>query len=256
MRVGLWDRYGGSVESGWIRWLLERYEFPFEVVYPQTLDAGNLNTKFDVLIFPTEAIPARDGAAAAAPANVPQEYRGHLGSVTVARTVPQLKTFVEAGGTIIAIGSSTSVARHFGLPVSGTLDLPRSRFYVPGSILRVSVDTTNPLAFGLEPQADIFFDDSPAFTLGADAAGAGIRRVAWYETATPLRSGWAWGQGALLGKVAVVDAPLGKGRVLLFGPDVTFRAQSHGTFKFLFNGIYYGSTAPASSQALALSRSD
>ena len=256
MRVGLWDRYGGSVESGWLRWLLERYEFPFEVVYPRTLDAGNLNTKFDVLIFPTEAIPARDGAAAAAPANVPQEYRGHLGSVTVARTVPQLKAFVEAGGTIIAIGSSTSVARHFGLPVSGTLDLPRSRFYVPGSILRVSVDTTNPLAFGLEPQADIFFDDSPVFTLGADAAGAGIRRVAWYDTATPLRSGWAWGQGALKGKVAVVDAPLGKGRVLLFGPDVTFRAQSHGTFKFLFNGIYYGSTAPASSQALALSRSD
>jgi hypothetical protein len=256
MRVGLWDRYGGSVESGWIRWLLERYEFPFEVVYPQTLDAGNLNTKFDVLIFPTEAIPARDGAAVAAPANVPQEYRGHLGSVTVARTVPQLKAFVEAGGTIVAIGSSTSVARHFGLPVSSALDLPRSRFYVPGSILRVSVDTANPLAFGLEPQADIFFDDSPAFTLGADAAGAGIRRVAWYDTATPLRSGWAWGQGALKDKVAVVDAPVGKGRVLLFGPDVTFRAQSHGTFKFLFNGIYYGSTAPASSQALALSRSD
>jgi hypothetical protein len=256
VRVGLWDRYGGSVESGWIRWLLERYEFPFEVVYPQTLDAGGLNAKFDVLIFPTEAIPVRDGTPPAAPANVPAEYRSHLGTVTVSRTVPQLKAFVEAGGALIAIGSSTTVARHFGLPVSGAIDLPRGKFYVPGSILRVSVDNTNPVAFGLPPQADVFFDDSPVFALGAEAAGAGIRRVAWYDSATPLRSGWAWGQGALQGGVAVVDAPLGKGRVLLFGPEVTFRTQSHGTFKFLFNAIYYGSTAPASSQAFALSRRD
>ena len=257
VRIGLWDRYGGSVESGWIRWLLERYEFPFEVVYPQTLDAGDLKARFDVLIFPTEAIPVRDPAAPALPANVPDEYRSHLGSVTVARTVPQLKAFVEAGGTLIAIGSSTTVAKHFGLPVSGaTVDLPRSKFYVPGSILRASVDTTSPLAFGLEPEADVFFDDSPSFVLGADAAAAGVRRVAWYDTETPLRSGWAWGQASLKGAAAVVDAPLGRGRVLLFGPEITFRAQSHGTFKFLFNGIYYGSAAPASSQALALSRSD
>ena len=256
VRVGLWDRYGGSVESGWMRWLLERYEFPFEVVYPQTLDAGNLEAKFDVLIFPTEAIPARDAAAPAPPANLPPEYRSRLGSVTVARTVPTLKAFVEGGGTLIAIGSSTTVARHFGLPVSGAIDVPRSKFYVPGSILRVSVDTSSPLAFGLEPQADVLFDDSPAFALGAEAAGVGVRRVAWYDTETPLRSGWAWGQALLNGSAAVVDAPLGKGRVLLFGPEITFRAQSHGTFKFLFNGIYYGSAAPASSQALALSRSN
>jgi hypothetical protein len=256
VRIGLWDRYGGSVDSGWIRWLFERYEFPFEIVYPPTLDAGDLNAKFDVLIFPTEAIPVRDVDAPAAPANVPEEYRGRFGSVTVARTVPALKAFVEGGGTLIAIGSSTTVAKHFGLPVSGAIDLPRSKFYVPGSILRVSVDTANPLAFGLEPQADVFFDDSPVFALGAEAASAGVRRVAWYDSETPLRSGWAWGQAALKGGAAVVDAPLGKGRVLLFGPEITFRAQSHGTFKFLFNGIYYGSAAPLSSQALALSRND
>jgi hypothetical protein len=266
VRVGLWDRYGGSVESGWIRWLLERYEFPFEVVYPQALDAGSLNAKFDVLIFPTEAIPVRESAAPAAPAGVPAEYRDRLGAVTIARTVPQLKAFVEGGGTLIAIGTSTSIARHFGLPVSSALvergadgspqPLPRRTFYVPGSILRASVDNTHPLAFGLGPQADVFFDDSPAFALGAEAAGAGVRRVAWYDSATPLRSGWAWGQSYLRGSAAVIDAPLGRGRVLLFGPDIAFRAQSHGTFKFLFNGIYYGSEAPVSSQALALARKD
>src|SRR5207247_706566 len=187
---------------------------------------------FDVLIFPTDAIPARDRAAPAAPANVPAEYRARLGSITVARTVPQLKTFVEQGGTLVAIGSSTSVAQHFGLPVSSALveragdgstqPLPRSKFYVPGSVLRVSVDNTSPVAFGLESQADAFFDDSPAFALSANAAAAGVTRVAWYDAASPLRSGWAWGQSYLKGSVAVVDASLGKGRVLLFGPELTF----------------------------------
>jgi hypothetical protein len=86
---------------------------------------------------------------------------------------------------------------------------------------------------------DVFFDDSPAFTLGPNAIANGVSTVAWYESDSPLRSGWAWGQSYLKGSAAVVDAPLGKGRILLFGPEITFRAQSHGTFKFLFNGIYY-----------------
>src|SRR5258705_3636433 len=123
VRIGLWDRFGGSVESGWIRWLLERYEFPFDVVYPQTLDAGSLHAKFDVLIFPTDAIPERAGSEAQPPADLPDEYRGRTGSVTVARTIPQLSVFVEQGGTILAIGSSTSVAKHFSLPVPSILGL-------------------------------------------------------------------------------------------------------------------------------------
>src|SRR5206468_36048 len=57
VRIGLWDQYGGSMPSGWTRWLFEQYEFPFEVVYPRTLDAGGLNAKFDVLVFVTGAVP-------------------------------------------------------------------------------------------------------------------------------------------------------------------------------------------------------
>ena len=91
----------------------------------------------------------------------------------------------------------------------------------------------------------MFFDDSPVFTLGPNAAASGLTPVAWYDSDSPLRSGWAWGQSYLKGSVAIVDAPFGKGRVLLFGPEITFRAQSHGTFKFLFNGIYYAGLTSA-----------
>jgi hypothetical protein len=261
VRIGLWDRYGGSMPSGWVRLLLERNEFPFEVVYPPTLDAGNLRAKYDVLIFVDGGIPESDtrraggfggggggGGNTPAPESIPAEYRARIGNMTVAKTVPQIKTFLEQGGTVLSIGSSTTLASHLKLPIvdalventtTGSRALPQDKFYVPGSVLEVSVDPSHPLAYGMDTRADVFFDHSPVFKLLPDAALKGVKPVAWYASDKPLRSGWAWGQHYLQGGVAVAEATVGKGRLFLYGPEVTFRAQPHGTL-FFFNGIYYG----------------
>jgi hypothetical protein len=245
VRVALWDQYGGSSSSGWIRWILERFECPYEIVFAAGLDAGNLSRRYDVIVLPDEAVPGR-GADGGGVENVPAQYRGALGRMSWERTVPELKRFVEEGGTLLAIGGATGIAERLGVPVTSALTsgdstrqtLRPSEFYVPGSILRVAVDNTVPAAFGFFDEVDVFFDSSPAFRLGPRAREAGVRRVAWFASPAPLRSGWAWGQKYLDGAVAAVDAPLGKGRVLLFGPEIAYRAQSHGTFKFLFNGIH------------------
>jgi hypothetical protein len=253
VRIGLWDVYGGSMPSGWTRWLLEQFEFPFEVVFAKTLDAGNLSARYDVLLFVDGAIPSRDGGGnqPAAP-TIPAEFRDWLGSVTVSRTVPELRKFVDEGGTLLAIGSSTSIGRHFGLPIRNALTervngvdtpLPDEKFYVPGSILRARVDNTLPIAYGLDETIDLFFDHSEAFRLLPPAGSKGVKAVAWIDGPTPLRSGWAWGQQYLDQAVEIIDAPVGKGRVVLFGPEIVWRGQPHGTFKFLFNGIYFGSDA-------------
>ncbi len=256
MRVGLWDVYGGSMPSGWTRWLLEQFEFPFEVVYQKGLDAGSLASRFDVLIFVDGAFPAREAAGSQPPPErVPPEYRDRLGAVSDARTVPELRRFVEAGGTLIAIGSSTSLGRDLGLPVqsalvertsSGEMPLSADKFFVPGSILEARVDRSHPLAYGIGERVNVFFDHSESFRLGPGAAEKGVRAVAWFDSPAPLKSGWAWGQQYLDKTVQIVDAPVGKGRVLLFGPEIAWRAQPHGTFKFLFNGIYLGSGLQAS----------
>ncbi len=122
----------------------------------------------------------------------------------------------------------------------------REKLFIPGSILQVRVDNTNPLAYGVNEKLDVFFDNSPVFRLKPESALAGVKPVAWFDNDKPLRSGWAWGQKYLQDGVAIVDAPVGKGSLLLFGPEITFRAQPHGTFKFLFNGIYYGSAESVS----------
>jgi hypothetical protein len=260
-RIALYDQYGGSMPSGWTRWIFEQYEFPFEVVYPATLDAGNLNAKFEVLVFVDGGIPEREGSGGggfggAQPAadTIPAEFRPRLGRVTVAKTVPELRKFVENGGTVLTIGSSTALAYHLGLPVRNALveriangaerPLPREKFFIPGTILEARIDRSQPLAYGMDEKTLVMWDESPAFRLQPEAAVKGVRPVAWFDNATPLRSGWAWGQQYLDQAVAIVDAPLGKGRVVLFGPEVLWRAQPHGTFKMFFNGIYYPSATP------------
>ena len=100
-----------------------------------------------------------------------------------------------------------------------------------------SVNNALPIAHGVTTPVDVFFDNSPVFRLAPTAAMKGVKPVAWVDTPTPLRSGWAYGQGYLEGGVAGLDAAVGKGKLYLFGPEITFRAQPHGTFKFLFNGI-------------------
>jgi hypothetical protein len=87
-------------------------------------------------------------------------------------------------------------------------------------------------------RTDFFFDNSPVFKLGANAAAAGVRAFAQFDSPTPLHSGWAWGQKYLDGGVIAVEAKVGKGRVILYGPEILQRAQPHGTFKLLFNALY------------------
>jgi hypothetical protein len=257
-RIGLWDQYGGSMESGWTRWILEQFEFPFTRVYAPELDAGNLNAKYDVLVFVSGAIPAapsaagggggrggRGGAAGGPdPQSIPAEYRSQLGRVTADRTIPQIKSFVENGGTVIALSdSAANLAAHLRLPienhlVEGAEPLPRAKFFVPGSVLTAKVDTSHPLAAGMAERTDFFFDNSPVFKLGPGAAAAGVRAFVTFDSAAPLHSGWAWGQKYLEGGVAAVEARVGKGRVVLYGPEILQRAQPHGTFKLLFNALY------------------
>ena len=257
IRIGLYDRYGGVIPSGWDRWLFEHYEFPFEVVYPQTLDAGNLNSRFDVLVFPDDAFHRSEEEHAGsltnrqpAAADIPEQYRGWLGRITEEKTIPQIKKFIESGGSIVTVGTSTDIAELVGVPIGNYLvqmgpdgkpqPLPREKYYIPGSLVTVNVNNHDPLAYGTPEKVDVFFENSPVFKLDPDAALKQTSAVAWFDSPRPLHSGWAWGQQYLDGGTAIAEAKIGAGRVFILGPKVTFRAQPHATFKFLFNALYYG----------------
>jgi len=149
------------------------------------------------------------------------------------------------------IGSSTAMGELLGLPVKNYLTekgpdgrervLPREKFYIPGSLLKTTIDNTNPLAYGMPEQVDVFFDNSPVFRMEPNAELKKTSAVAWFSGTAPLDSGWAWGQQYLDGGTAVAEATVGEGKVFLLGPEVAFRSQPHATYKLLFNGLYFGS---------------
>ena len=175
VRIGLWDQYGGSMPSGWTRWIFEQYEFPFEVVYPG--DARRRQPEREVRRaglrrrrHPGARCRGRRSAGGFGGA---QPARGHdpggvprlaRAASRVAKTVPELKKFVENGGTVLTIGSSTALGYHLGLPIRDALvervaggaerPLPREKFYIPGTILEARIDPTHPLAYGMDEQGD------------------------------------------------------------------------------------------------------
>ncbi len=177
---------------------------------------------------------------------MPEMYAKRQGGIN-AQGVAAIEQFVQDGGTIICIGQAAGQAiSQFKLPLASQTDLPRTDFYVPGSVLQVSVDQKNPLAHGMPDKVDIFFDQgegNAAWKVSGDTAATNLHSVAWFADAHPLRSGWAWGEAALDKGVEIAEATVGKGRVVVFGNALLFRSQPHGNYKFFFNALYL-SVAP------------
>jgi hypothetical protein len=254
LRIGLWDKYGGSISSGWVRWIFEQYHFPFNLTYASAIDAGNLNDKYDVIVFVEGAIPAMRPEASPweekdpKEADIPAEFKSQLGSITAQKSIPALKQFLNNGGRVITIGSSANLAYHLNLPVRNALvemvngkerPLPGEKFYIPGSVMQVDVDNNYTPNWGMNNKADVYFSASPVFKLAPEAiAQKEVTPLAWYATASTLRSGWAFGQAYLQDGVAAFEANVGKGKLFVYGPEITFRGQTHGTYKMLFNQLY------------------
>ena len=235
-RLGLYKPWVANMDEGWTRWVLEEHEFPYRNLTDAEIRAGGLAEWYDVIILPD--MRASRMIAGHAEGSLPLEYVGGIGLEGVAN----LRTFVEQGGTLICLNWATEVPmQHFGLEINNTLKLVQSssqkstgtQFFCPGSLLRVFVETSHPIGYGLDREMAVFFKSGPAF----EARGG--KRVAAYPNFNPLMSGWIEGEKRIRQKGALWDVKLGRGRVILFGFKPQHRAQSHGTFKLLFNAIYY-----------------
>ncbi|HVN57479.1 MAG TPA: M14 metallopeptidase family protein [Bacteroidales bacterium] len=257
LRIGLTDRYGGSMAAGWIKWILEQYGFRYRVIYPQNIDSGNIGKTCDIIILASDVAPRlrriSDTLSSPPPFttatdDIPAEYKGTTGSISSTKSLPQLKKFMEAGGTVLTIGPSSNLAMSLELPVSSALvrknddgsgtELKNTEFYIPGSLLYTSIDSSSAGTWGMPTGCCIYFEQDPVFRLGENAASKGIHSLLWYSGEKPLRSGWALGQKYLKDGVAGFEAPVGRGHFVGFGPEITFRSQSQAAFKLLFNQLY------------------
>ncbi len=227
-RVGLYQSWMSSMDEGWTRWILEQFAFDYGRITNPQIVAGNLRAKYDVIVFPDQ--PASSIATGYRPGQMPDEFVGGLGKPGA----EALKAFAEQGGTLVFLNHSTEYAVDaLGLAATNVLKGVLSRdFYSPGSLLKVTLDTKHPLALGLPADITIWSEGSPAWELpGAE------KSVANYPGKGLLASGWLLGEKFLVSRSALVEAPLGKGRVVLFGMRPQYRATSYQAFKLFFNSF-------------------
>ncbi len=248
-RVAVYHAWGGNMDEGWTRWVLEQFEFPYSSIHDADVRAGGLVAKYDAIVLPDATYEQMLNGLA--PGMMPPQYTGGL----TPRGVANLYEFAAAGGTLIAMDRAAELPlAAFGLPIRNvTAGVSQSAFYIPGAILRITLDTSDPVAFGMPAQAAAFFITTPAFALGRadpDAAAPvdhpGVRVVAEYATRDLVMSGWGLGERLIAARAAVVDAAVERGRVVLLGFRTEHRGQPHGTFKLLFNALLLaGSHGPA-----------
>ena len=231
-RVGLYRSWSPSMDEGWTRYVFDTWGVPYESVTDSTIRAGSLGSRYDAIILPDQQ-PREilDGLSAR---RYPARYTGGLGT----QGIQGLRDFVDGGGTLIAFNDASDFAiGALELPVTNVLaSLSNRDFYAPGSILRIAVDSTNPIAAGIGDESIAWFESGPAFDV-RDASRA--RVVARYPAAADsvLLSGWILGSARVAGKAALVEVRRGRGRVILFGFRPQYRAQTQATYPFLFNAL-------------------
>jgi hypothetical protein len=228
IRVGIYQNSrSGNMDEGWTRYVFDAFNVPFKSVNETTLNDADPSANFDALVLPSEQ--ARGNQDSDAPAQS-ENTRG-----ISEKGYANLAKFVEGGGTLICFdGSCAAVIRQMKLPLRNVLAGVRSSdFYCPGSILRINVDTANPIARAMSKDTDAYFISSSAF----ETTDNKVQVVARYAKDDVLRSGWLRGEDKIKDKIALAEMAVGKGRIVLFAFRPQHRGQTWGTFPFIWNAI-------------------
>ncbi|HEY4640890.1 MAG TPA: M14 family metallopeptidase [Thermoanaerobaculia bacterium] len=237
-RVAILNPWGGALDEGWTRWLLDQYGLKPASLRPNEVKSP---LAFDVFILP-DAEPSRrtEEGAMKYTDEFPPEYRGNL-------SADVLRSFVSDGGTLIALGRGTDyVIEQFNIPVRNVLAHAKpDEFSAPGSLVRINIAAGHPVTEGMPRENAAFVDEPIAFE--TTMPGSEMQRwvLASYpeESRDVLLSGWINGADKLTRKAAAVAMTYGKGRIVLFGFHPQHRGQTHATFPLLFNAIEWSAAA-------------
>jgi hypothetical protein len=237
--VGLFKSSVPTMDEGWSRWLLEDQQIRYRIVRDIEIRSGKPGPDLRSIVIPDQ--PPRTILNGYAAGSMPPELIGGLGHEGVKR----LREFVETGGTLICLNRASDFAiEQFKLPLRDVVaGLPRTDFYVPGSILRLELDTSHPLASGMPKESIAWAEASPVFEVinngnQFSVSASNVHVIAWYNSVKdPLLSGWLLGGNRIKGKAALVEVTMGKGRIILFGFRPQYRAQSLATYPLFFNSL-------------------
>ncbi len=249
-RIALYQSWRSNMDEGWTRYVFDDLGVPYKTIHNDVFKGSkdkkvDLKASYDVIVFADEnpeiiktgkPSPTSERARYFI-SNYPPEYEGGIEK----EGVEALKAFVEAGGILVLLNGASELAiQDLEVPARNALDrVERTRFFCPTSILKIEVDNTTPIGYGMPEKAAAMFSDSLALSTRIPSAEWNRKVVAAYPEDDILLSGWLLGEDMIARKAAVVDTQHKKGRIILIGIACQHRAQSHGTYKFLLNALLY-----------------
>ncbi|MGB9894107.1 MAG: hypothetical protein ACPLRA_06800, partial [Candidatus Saccharicenans sp.] len=250
-RIAIYQSWRGNMDEGWTRYMLDDLGFTYTILHNKDFKGTkdkkvNLKANFEVIIFASENPEIIKSGRFTRPDNefarffmtpMPPEYEGGIEK----EGIEALKSFVDEGGILITLNQASELAMSdLGVPARNALSgVDRTKFFCPTSILRIKVDNSTPLGYGFEEEAAAVFAQSLAFDTWTPPVEWDRKVVAYYPEDNILLSGWLLGGDYIARKAAVVDTKHGQGHIALIGIRAQNRAQSHGTYKFLLNAIFY-----------------
>jgi hypothetical protein len=248
-RIAILHTWRSTQDEGWVRYTLDHLGIPYTYIGEDRLKEGRLRDRFDVILFPHQSGSAKAIFQGIDPKYSPMPYTrtpefpthgfpdatddmtGGMGYEGLAA----LRDFIHAGGTFLALGSTSAFATEFGL-VRDVSTTSHPGLFVPGSILKgMAEQPRHPILYGYDATIPLYHRFGPYLSVPDALKGNVLVRYA--PANELLMSGLVKNPGALAGQPAVVSVPVGRGHVVLFGFNPLHRHQSHGNFAMVWNAL-------------------
>jgi hypothetical protein len=251
-RIAMYSTWGSTQEVGWVRYSFDRFEIPYDLIFKERVREGRLRRDYDVVVIPSQGRSGKGIVYDLEPREEPvaytrtDEYRnlGMYGSsedITGGmglEGVLELQRFVDRGGLLITLGNATTLPPDFGLTREINASRTSGQFYAPRPIVQAQVlrpehplfygyaDTILPIKYANGPLLQVPEEDRDdevmmTFVGGNDAVLSGLMR----------------GAEEIEDRPAIVNVPVGQGRILLYSTNPVYRWQNHGEFNTLFNAL-------------------
>ena len=152
--------------------------------------------------------------------------------------VAEFERFINSGGLLVTLGSASFFPPEFGL--TRTIDAGRTspQFYGPGPIVEAEIlQDAHPLFYGYAQKTlPVRYANGPLLQVPERDRGSQVL-MRFPGGDRSVLSGLMKGAGEIRNRPAIVDVPVGRGRVLLFSTNPCYRWQNFGEFNLLFNAV-------------------
>ncbi|MGE3275175.1 MAG: M14 family zinc carboxypeptidase [Vicinamibacterales bacterium] len=275
-RIAIYTTWQNTEKVGWVRLAFDRWEIPFDLIHKDLVQPGaNLRGKYDVIVLPHQGNNGKSIVYESPKLEKPLPYkksdrfksfgmyaetddtRGGMGLEGAA----EIAKFVEDGGVLLSFGVASFFPAEFGIARQVDASEPSGNFYAPGPYVQTEIREPNhPVLYGYTGKnLPMRWGGGPLLRVPSDPTPFGPGNTSSPEQATTLirfqggeagvLSGLMRGADQIRNRPAVVDAPVGKGHVILYVNNPIYRWQTFGEHELVFNALLYWNDMPGGKKA-------